>query len=90
MSVMWEMYLDKHPAEYKIYTRNKCKWCVLAKKMFNTHELVYEEIDVTPDNVLDFKNATENATTVPQIIEVKTGKLIGGYDDLVKHLEEVK
>lgn len=68
-----------------VYTKDNCPYCVRAKALLSSRSMEYMErrigIDVTRD---EFLEAFPNARTVPQI--VFDGELIGGYDDLVKHL----
>lgn len=68
-----------------VYTKDNCPYCVKAKALLSSRSMEYMErrigIDITRD---EFLEAFPNARTVPQI--VFDGELIGGYDDLVKHL----
>ena len=68
-----------------VYTKDNCPYCVRAKALLSSRSMEYMErrigIDITRD---EFLEAFPNARTVPQI--VFDGELIGGYDDLVKHL----
>ena len=68
-----------------VYTKDNCPYCVKAKALLSSRSMEYMErrigIDITRD---EFLEAFPNARMVPQI--VFDGELIGGYDDLVKHL----
>ena len=68
-----------------VYTKDNCPYCVRAKALLSSRSMEQMErrigIDITRD---EFLEAFPNARTVPQI--VFDGELIGGYDDLVKHL----
>lgn len=68
-----------------VYTKDNCPYCVKAKALLSSRSMEYMErrigIDITRD---EFLEAFPTARTVPQI--VFDGELIGGYDDLVKHL----
>lgn len=68
-----------------VYTKDNCPYCVKAKALLSSRSMEYMErrigIDITRD---EFLEAFPNARTVPQI--VFDGELVGGYDDLVKHL----
>jgi glutaredoxin 3 len=66
----------------KIYTKLNCSYCVDAKIYLNAHNVKYEEILISKEDMKDFRTVCPTAKTVPQIIF--DGKLIGGYDDLKK------
>lgn len=66
----------------EIYTTMTCPYCVRAKKLLDSKEASYNEIDVSGDAELR-KSMTEKAsgrTSVPQIFI--DGVHIGGCDDL--------
>lgn len=65
-----------------IYTKDWCGYCSAAKKLLETCNLDYEEIDVTNDSVRfqEMLQRSEGRRTVPQIFI--DGKGIGGFTDL--------
>ena len=76
---------------YTIITKDDCKWCVLAKKEFKKRNLQFYERNV-PDDLSkeEFEHITEQHNTrltVPKIF--KESVLIGGYEDLIEHFENV-
>ena len=66
----------------KIYTTNWCPSCTSAKRLLETLNISYEEINIEKQNLLreDLLELT-GGYTVPQII-IKN-KSIGGYDQLL-------
>lgn len=76
---------------YNIYG---LKWCIFCLRAISTlHEksinFVYHAMDDKPA-VLDYIKETYDHKTVPIITRDIDGEeiLIGGYDDLVKHLQQ--
>jgi len=67
--------------DVKVYTTNRCSYCVRAKALLTQRNIPFEEIDVTGD---DEKRAwlveTTGRRTVPQIF--LDGESIGGSDEL--------
>jgi glutaredoxin 3 len=64
----------------EIYTTMTCPSCIRAKRLFQSRDVDYEEIDVSFDRTAMVARAS-GRTTVPQIFI--DGKGIGGFDDLV-------
>ena len=66
----------------KIYTTNWCPSCTSAKRLLETLNISYEEINIEKQNLLreDLLELT-GGYTVPQIII--NNKSIGGYDQLL-------
>jgi len=72
----------------EIYTKNTCSFCAKAKAWFKTHEISYEEHDVsTAAKFSEMKTRLPEARTVPQIL--MDGHLIGGYDTLMQYEEPI-
>ena len=74
---------------YTIFTKENCKWCVLAKKEFKKRNLPFEERNI-PENISkeEFQYIAEKYDTRPTVPKVFKGpKLIGGYEDLVDYFE---
>lgn len=66
----------------KIYTKNTCGYCHMAKKLLQSKDISYDEIDVGQD-LEQFKTMVSRANgrrTVPQIF-IKD-KAIGGFMEL--------
>ena len=70
----------------KIYTTVYCSWCQRAKALLDQHGIDYTEVNVTEDRALQ-KEMIERSgrQSVPQIFFDE--EHIGGYDDLVRHLQ---
>ena len=79
---------------YFLWTRHDCEWCQKATELLNKKAISYTVFtcDDHPKLLEEAKNNFD-WKTVPIIFEVcsnGTTKLIGGYTDLEKHLEEIK
>jgi len=82
---------------YFLWVKEDCEWCVKAMDLL---DLLNEKVDqytvFTLDEepeLLEEVKKNFNWQTVPIIFEVcsnGTTKLIGGFTDLEKHLEEIK
>lgn len=70
-----------------VYSKDDCPFCVKAKTVLSLRNIKFTEkkigVDVTREQLLE---AIPNARTVPQI--VINGDPIGGYEQLVKYIEE--
>jgi len=66
----------------KVYTKNGCGYCTMAKTWLNTKNIQFEEVNIeSVPKARDFV-INEGHRTMPQIyIE---GKSIGGYTELAK------
>ena len=66
----------------KLYTKNGCPFCVLAKDWLKERGHEFEEIDVSDDTVRKnlYESLDYKMKTVPIIF--KDDQLIGGYEDL--------
>ena len=75
-------------ANYLIYTKPKCNYCVLAKELFLKHKLEYNEIELNKDTnesvyilyTSKLKDET-GQSTFPFIFLNK--QFIGGYTELL-------
>ena len=67
-----------------VYSTASCPICVKAKTMLGKWNIDYSEVRIdTNDNALEeFREATQGARTVPQILI--DGKLIGGFSELTE------
>ena len=70
----------------EVYSKENCAYCIRAKRLLESMQLQYVEkkigVDVTREQLLE---VAPQARTVPQIII--SGRVIGGYDDLVEYME---
>jgi glutaredoxin len=71
-----------------IWTKENCPYCEAAKHYFAKTNIEYEEISLTQNNRNQLLELVPDAKTVPQIFIDNV--LIGGYDDLVIHCENLK
>ena len=67
-----------------IYSTACCPICVKAKNLLNNWDIDYSEvaIDTGDSGLKEFRDATQGARTVPQILI--DGKLIGGFSELTE------
>lgn len=72
---------------YHVISREnyKCPWCDKARDLLSSKGLLYSDWKLSTSE-LKMMSTVLGFTTIPQIFY--DGKRIGGYDDLVKHLEE--
>ena len=70
---------------YKIYTKDLCGYCTMAKQIFDNKELEYEEIHVDGNAQALAHLRLNNLRTVPQIYD-HDGKHIGGYTEFRESL----
>lgn len=73
----------------RLYTKDKCPFCVNAKALLTLKGIEYEEIEIGKDITREqFFDIIPEAKTVPQIflIEGDVETKVGGYTDLVNHL----
>ncbi|MDH3977255.1 MAG: glutaredoxin 3 [Gammaproteobacteria bacterium] len=72
----------------EIYTTQYCPWCQRAKAVLKERGIEYQEIDVTEDRDLQqLMIERSGKQSVPQIYI--NGEHIGGFDDLVQHLNTI-
>ncbi len=70
-----------------VYSKDYCPYCKAAKKLLNTLNVEFKEIDVLRSPVhLKTMRRRSNRHTVPQIFF--GDKHIGGYTDLVDYLQD--
>ncbi len=72
---------------FEIYSTKTCAYCTRAKRELANRGYSYVEkyIDNSPEYKKELFERLPTAKTVPQIFYAD--KLIGGYDDLVRYLE---
>jgi peroxiredoxin len=75
---------------YVVYTKDACPWCVKAKQLLLDCGLEYKElklgIDYDREELRKLVPEDIIRLTVPQVFVYNTR--IGGYEDLVKYLED--
>lgn len=70
---------------HKVYSAEWCSYCQMAKQLLKETKINFEVIDIDefPDQRAWLKE--QGLRTIPQIFD-SDGVLIGGYDNLVEHL----
>lgn len=68
-----------------VYSFETCPYCVAAKQLLTERGIEYEEKVIDRSQIKELMKETK-MMTVPQIFI--DGVLIGGYDDLVEHLNK--
>ena len=73
---------------YRIYTRDMCGYCDMAKSLLTRYSLKYSEFNLEqhPYHRDELRKLVPEATTVPQIFVGK--KHIGGYTELRQYVED--
>jgi len=73
---------------FKIYMRDGCGYCTLAKQLLEQKNIKYKEINVWEDeSAMSFLQG-QDLRTVPQIYTDK-GIHIGGYMELQERIHEI-
>ena len=67
---------------YKIYTRNSCIYCDMAKVLLKENDIDFMEINIDFDNEEKLLLKEQGHKTVPQIYD-EGNNHIGGYTDLL-------
>jgi len=68
---------------YKIYTRNTCIYCDMAKALMKENDIDFMEINIDLDNKERLLLKEQGHKTVPQIYD-EGNNHIGGYTDLLE------
>lgn len=70
-----------------VWSKDQCGYCVMAKNLLRNQGIEYEERNISqgPWTREQLLEAVPHARTLPQVF--LDGNLIGGYDQLKKHLE---
>ena len=73
-----------------VWSKDQCPYCVRAKDLLRTQGIEYEERNISQGvwSKEQLMEAVPHARTLPQII--LDGNLIGGYDQLQKHLKSIQ
>lgn len=69
-----------------IYGKKWCPWCEKAKQELSLRGISFEYVDLEEVNKTAAEVTGRDVKTVPQIY--LSGKYIGGYDALMKHLDQ--
>ena len=67
---------------YKIYTRNTCIYCDMAKSLMKENDIDFMEINIDFDNEERLLLKEQGYKTVPQIYN-EVNSHIGGYTELL-------
>ena len=67
---------------YKIYTRNSCIYCDMAKALMKENDIDFMEINIDFDNEERLLLKEQGYKTVPQIYN-EVNSHIGGYTELL-------
>lgn len=74
---------------YKLYTKDKCPFCVRAKTALTERALEYQSFELGKDfSREEIKEKFPNAKTYPIIL--LDDQMIGGYDNLMDHLNSTE
>lgn len=76
------------PSSYTIFTRNGCSFCAEAKNALNEMNIKYEEHVLNEDYSIKTLVAISGEKNVPQVF--KDGQRIGGSEQLLEHLKNLK
>ena len=73
-----------------VWSKDYCPYCEQAKNLLKIKGIEYEERNITQGNWTreQLLESVPNARSVPQIF--LDGKLIGGYDQLKQHFENIE
>lgn len=82
--VWGEVEASRQPAPFIVYSKSGCPACVMAENLLKRKGLAYEKVDVTNDMIRQALYEKTRMRTVPVIMQGDT--LIGGYEQLAKHL----
>lgn len=67
----------------KIYSKNRCNYCTMAKRFLESRDISFEEINIEENDVAKQWMLEQGHNTVPQIY--KDDVLIeGGYNGLIQ------
>ena len=66
----------------EVYSTNDCPWCIRARALLESKEIVYEDINITSDgDRVQEMVGRSGRLTVPQIFI--NNESIGGFDELL-------
>ena len=77
---------------YTIYSKPNCSFCMQAKQLLEMEQLPFEYLTLGTHYSLDeLMTLSPNARSFPQIFVVDENgnkELVGGYSELVEHLNQ--
>lgn len=80
------------PKQVMMISSSKCVYCDQAKQLLTDNGYEYRDIDLYDpdkmDEVIAFTKHYGNFQTVPQIVIDES--IVGGYNDLVDYLKELR
>jgi glutaredoxin 3 len=89
LEVKQTFILNRRATMNTIYTTQTCPWCQRAKVQLDKEGIAYTEVDVSTDRELQIEMIKRSGRqSVPQIFFAE--EHIGGYDDLLAHLQGEK
>lgn len=77
---------EAKPMRVSLFTKKGCPFCAKTKALLRDNGLDYEEIQLGKTITTRSLQAVTNALTVPQVFI--NGALIGGFEELGKHLNK--
>lgn len=95
-SICLSNFVEFSTTKFIVYSKDNCKYCDLSKKLLSMNNLEYSEtlLNNETDRINFYEANTDEeegilVNTMPQIFTY-TNKRIGGYNELVKYLEDDK
>lgn len=78
-------------AEFTVYTKELCPYCVQAKELLQAFDYQWDEIDLSDNekrqSFYQQHNFSKKESTMPKIWH--KDKLVGGYTELVDYLSNL-
>jgi len=77
--------------EYILYIKNACPYCQMAMALLGNNNRIYRSLALDDhQNVLEGIKDLYDWRTVPMVFKKNSNeyRLLGGYDDLIKHLRD--
>lgn len=70
-------------ANITLYTKDRCAYCLNAKRLLTARDIEFDEVDITADPSLELELISQTRQrTVPQIFVENT--FVGGFTELVR------
>ncbi len=73
---------------YTVISRPNCSWCDKAMDLLYDVGIEYEKVDMTREPWVRTLILKTDITTVPQVFD-HNGVLIGGYEELAQHINNL-
>lgn len=74
----------------KIYTTPLCPWCQVTKDFLKSHNIVFEEIDVSQDIDKAKEMIEKSGQTGVPVIEIDNQIIVGFNKSLLEELLDIK